>query len=374
VLLDVRDGCRLGGLFASRELLSDAARARLDRIAPILPRSYSAGTFEVRLDGDEQVDYQLCFTTESGGRSALGRWLATVDDGAFDPAWRGALAFLRHWTTPGSRVHRHAQAAWLEFDCRLDDPAAPVPFPFFSLPPPWRGAHLERDETWATLVEGHDRLAGGPLAAEVRAAIRRAVDALPPNGCVLHTALRPVGAAHVTRLIGRMPVLAIAPYLARAGWPHPTAAFDAFVERHCPAKILHSVQLDVTADGVGPGIGLEFFWNAAPRTDGRWRRLFDLLVGAGACTPERRAQLEAWVGDPATDLLPWLLRGLLVKVVFRPDAPLAAKAYLPFCLNPSLRPGARRVDASPAVGALDAERPHALRGGADDLGPIGTAE
>ncbi|MEO6027641.1 MAG: hypothetical protein ABIR79_12305 [Candidatus Binatia bacterium] len=368
MLLNVREGCRLGGLFASRKLMSDAARARLDRIAAILPRSYSSGTFEVRLDGAAQVDYQICFTARSGGRAALAQWLADLDLATVDPAWRRSLEFLRFWSTPGSRVHDHAPAAWLELDCRLDDPAPPVPFPFFSLPPPWEDVRLPRDEAWATLVEGWDRLAAAPASAAERRTLRRMLDALPPSGCVIHTALRPVGRSHVTRLILRMPVTEIASYLTRTGWPHPTTPFAAFVDRFCAAKIGHSVQLDVREDGIGPRIGLEFFYDAGPRDDPRWRALFDRLVAEGACTPERRAQVEAWVGVPRAERFELLLRGLLVKVVYRPGSTLEAKAYLPFCVNPLLDslPRTGRVDPDPTLGTDDTERAHAVGGvGAD---------
>lgn len=261
-------------------------------------------------------------------------------------------------------MYDHAPAAWLELDCRLDDPTPPIPFPFFSLPPPWEEARLPRDETWATLVEGWDRLALGTPAVAERRRLRHVLDALPPSGCVIHTALRPIAHAHVTRLILRMPVTEIAPYLVRAGWAHPIAPFTAFLDRYCPARIAHSVQLDVAVDGIGPGIGLEFFYGAAPQDDQRWHGLFDRLIADGACSRERRAQVEAWVGVPSAERFEWVLRGLLVKVVYRPGAPLAAKAYLPFCVNPLLAsvPRTGGVDPGPALGPDDPERAHATVG------------
>lgn len=336
MLLTLDGSTALAAASGSRRFVGEAARNRLGEIASILPTCIAVGTLEVLLDGADRLDYQICFTAKSGGRDVLAAWFVDLDLDAIEPAWRRSLEFLRYWSTPGSLMYKNSPAAWLEFDCPLDDAMPPVPFPFFSLHPPWEDIVIPRDETWATVEAGYDRLARGELDADHKEAIRSALGALPPSGCLIHTALRPVADTHVARLILRMPLSQMPAYLERAGWSHATAAFAAFLERYCPTSRTHSVQIDVSPRGVGPRIGLEFFHEAPPRTDPHWRALFDKLVADKACTSERRAQVEDWVGVPSPDRFEWLLRGLLVKVVYQPGAPLEAKGYLPFCVNPVL--------------------------------------
>jgi hypothetical protein len=99
----------------------------------------------------------------------------------------------------------------------------------------------------------------------------------------------------------------------------------------CASTLLHSINLDVGA-GVGPRVGIEFHHPTSPERDPRWRDLFDALEAAGACPSATRHALAEWAAPEAAPAIGSIRvqRELLVKVVHEPDAPLRAKAYLPF--------------------------------------------
>jgi hypothetical protein len=129
-----------------------------------------------------------------------------------------------------------------------------------------------------------------------------------------------------------MPWRELGGYLERAGWQGSRGELERWLERSCPSTVLQSINLDV-GPGVGRRVGVEYYFPTSPAADPRWRTVLDALVAAGACSSERRAQLEAWPSRGADDAASperTVDRDLLLKVVFETGAPLRAKAYLPF--------------------------------------------
>ena len=295
MLFDVSSTLRLGAQFLPGDLCGRAAHARLSCIAEVLPPCIAIGTFEARLSADEQVDYQVCFTARSGGRERLKAWLAEIDVHSLDPGWHRSIEFLRAWSTEASLLFVNSPAAWLEFDCRLGEVTPPVPFPFFSLHPPWEDSRIPLPEVMATVDEGFDHLAGGNLDRALREQIHRVLRTMAA-GRLIHAALRPVGEEQFARLIIRMPVTEIARELERLGWPDPGGGFADLVRRDCTSKLVHTIQIDVTPAGVGPRVGIEHYYDSSPLQDRRWQNLFDTLLAEGACSAERRRQMETWIG------------------------------------------------------------------------------
>ncbi len=101
----------------------------------------------------------------------------------------------------------------------------------------------------------------------------------------------------------------------------------------------YSINLDI-ATTLGPRVGIEFHRPTSPRSDPRWKGLFDELEDAGACTPEKRALVCDWPSprNGASRAAGFRVeRDLLVKAVHEPGKPLRAKAYLPFAPRMVLR-------------------------------------
>jgi len=333
-LLDLRQLLELAAPLAPAGLISDAAWSRLRRIPNVLPPAIALGTFECRLDRCDPTDFQICLTQRSGGHRAIAEWLDGLDRSTLLslPQWQRAIELLQGWTDPGSPLFAHAPAVWFELD--MDgSPAAPVPFGFFTITPPWFRGRPTRDVVAATVRYGLNILAGGELAASTAATVERCLSVLPIPACLLHVAVRPRADGDVVRLIVKMPREELPAYLESIGSPAPRKEVEHLLARYGSKTWIHSFQIDVGAS-VAPRFGMEFYFPAAPLEDARWFTLLARLVSDGACDPERAAMLCAW---PAFDLAdrPEVLRELLIKVVYEAGQALQAKAYLPFGLAAS---------------------------------------
>ena len=126
-------------------------------------------------------------------------------------------------------------------------------------------------------------------------------------------------------------------YLGEIDWPgsiseleQKLAPYDDFTDM---------IRLDWTiGPSMYPKIGIEFFSKDLPDQDDLRVRLLEQLVGDGACTAENSAALRQWAGFSSIQYAdqPWpvrLGRTWYTKLVYEPEQPLSAKAYLGFAPN-----------------------------------------
>ena len=340
-------------------LNEEAARVRRGALLPALPPAATIGAFECRLEaGARQVDFEICIRAADGGRAALAAGLdALAASVAGDARWARTIDFLRAWCDPGSVLFDTVPVVWLEFD--LDDAhdGAPAPFVVVTLAPGLAFAEGTAVGPTAAraLAEAFARLAGGGLGAATERAFARCIRELPAGGRLLHVALRPEDGGELLRVIVTVPWETIPAYLARLDWPGDGDELQQWLAATCTTTLMHSLNLDLVGGAVGPRVGVEYYFPTSPADDPRWATLFDALAAAGACTPERRAQLTAWPsqGERPRGLVQ-VDRELLIKVVHERDRPLRAKAYLPFA--PRVNPAA--LDAVRAFAQAD-QRPGA---------------
>lgn len=332
-------------------LIDAAARGRFGKLPAALPSAAAAGAFECRLEaGARQVDFEVCIRAADGGRAALAAGLdALAGAVAGDAQWARTIEFLRAWCDPGSVLFDTVPVVWLEFD--LDDAhdGAPAPFVVVTLDPALAFAEGKAVGPTAAraLAEAFARLAGGGLDAATEQAFARCIRALPTGGRLLHVAMRPGDGGEVLRGIVTVPWRTIPAYLGRLDWPGDGDELQQWLPATCTTTLMHSLNLDLVGGAVGPRVGVEYYFPTSPAADPRWATLFDALEAAGACTPERRAQLTAWpsYGEQPRGLVQ-VDRELLIKVVYERGRPLRAKAYLPFAarLNPAVLAAARALD------------------------------
>jgi hypothetical protein len=350
----VADHVALARRVVSAPLVSAAAWRSLRRIADPLPPVSEDAALEVRLDGDDpRVDLSLCVRPTDPERSRLAGALSRSEAAMRSRAWRRAAAFLRAWANEASPLHEAVHAIWLEFDA--EGPAAPEPFLVFSLDEErlYADGTAMPEALLACVFAGIDELseAGRSPAGT---GLERCLRGLPRYAQLRHVAVRPTPSGHVTRLVVRMPWRRLPETLVALGWPGEQGALHAVLASLCPVTLVHAVNLDVGENGLGPRVGIEFIHAGAPRESARWKALFDELESRGACTPERRAAIDAWGGElPGPRLGPgWLRvrRDLMVKVVHQPGVSLRAKAYLAFGLR--LLVPEQRSDRRPAASYL----------------------
>lgn len=141
----------------------------------------------------------------------------------------------------------------------------------------------------------------------------------------------------------------VAAFLERAGWPgRPSAVGDAvsfFEERGAFAYM--GVHLDITADGVGPVLGLSFFAQEKEwlKDITHWTALIDGIGERGYALPDKLAELAGW-STGSTALLAragpiMLVRGIHhIKLAMTGDRVEQVKAYV-FFLMMCTRPKGR---------------------------------
>ena len=134
--------------------------------------------------------------------------------------------------------------------------------------------------------------------ADVLREMLRVYRVLPPIGVVTQAGIMPGRDQRAARLIVPTPTDEdLVALLARIQWPGSLADVAGVCESMAGvARPSVSLSVDVTAEGVAPRIGLEFYrpvdWHDLDRTG--WGRLIDRLEERGWCLPEKARGLKAW--------------------------------------------------------------------------------
>ena len=356
----VRAAAPLGypaGIFSAEGL------ARVEAVADQLPgRLTSTFGFEVELGKPPGgADFALAVTGLHGGREML----AGSSDFEFplasseQPAWAAVRALSQAWADPLSGLDAELHNLALEFDLTEGVEGVPPPNLFLgarsgiSADSPMDRRREER--SWAWLFDAALPVLRGRLSRSQRDTLGRCFHSLPSGSRAFQIGVmlaRPAEALRVC-ILG-LTYDKVSGYLEGIGWPADPQELD---EQMAPLlERAESVIVDIdVADSVMPSIGIECFLgeenagrgNGAPGTD-QWSRFLEPLVEHGLCTPERRQALLDWpltavesrartwpahLRDASrflgADLESSLVRAMNhVKLSWRPDRPLQAKAYL----------------------------------------------
>lgn len=265
----------------------------------------SGGGFECRLapGPGAPLDLALRTTQTAGGmaRLASSAFLEQAEPASVaEAAWQRLQHFAAAHQAKSSALGRAVPESWLEFDLEKSG-TLPAPSFFMRLDdhygcPPLLGptAHSRQQVSLELLSHGLSLLgvkAGeGALASLLKCLRHRPASAsLKFLGVML---AREQPGFRVT--VGNVPLTELTAYLRDIGWTpdhRPLVALIYFMERHVRAV---SLQLEITAGGVSPGIGMELGF---PKDDDRalrWRDLLAGLVRLALSSPEKAAAVQEW--------------------------------------------------------------------------------
>lgn len=318
------------------ELAGRGRRARLLALAETLPAALASSVWlECRLaGGDDRVDLSL-----------------RVPPSAF-PLLAGALTTgeplrerIRSLARRALEARGRVAGLWLEHDLddRADSGGTAIPGVFVELARPRPGAPA----CAATVATALECLLGGPPPRGLLAHLRACFRLVPREARVAQLGVMLSRGEGSVRLCTVFSAQAdVPPFLARLGWPGPRQGVERLMRRLRPAdpgpaaRGSMMVQLEVSADGILPRLGIDYpVRSDVP--DGH--RVLDRLVEAGLADPGRARGVRAWPGARTALLPPGHMVQALVrrvghlKVAYRPGAPLIAKAYLTL-QTASLRP------------------------------------
>jgi hypothetical protein len=301
-----------------------------------LPECVTAFGFESSLS-EQEIDLGAQVVAAPGGRAVLASLQmrdTRRDAHEASNGWPRVVRFARDWATPGTRAYDAIPWAFLEFDTSrgLDQLTAPSLFVRVAEHAqfPTEGETDSRRELALELVS---TLLDAPLPDPVSRTLQHCVASLPVGSILLHVGVM-FARDNGVRLHLSIPDHTLLDYLRAIDWPGDHAAVEMLRKRYGEPDPLVTLQLEV-GDGVGAGLGLEFSGHGALQGGAtRWTRRFDQLVEDGLCTPAKRDALLAWPAIFTVPLTgggwPCTIRQDIshVKVVFRPDRALYAKAYI----------------------------------------------
>jgi len=142
----------------------------------------------------------------------------------------------------------------------------------------------------------------------------------------------------------------IIPLLKHIGWSWDKSELKALIEQLNHSGVyINLVHVDI-GSAVRPKIGLSCLCREGLDRKPDWPFFLDYLIESGLCRPHKRDALLAWEGfaEPTSCSIPWppyiIAQSLLkpdllslferdishIKIVYQPEKPLEAKAYLRF--------------------------------------------
>ena len=345
-------------------LLDAAGWERIIRAAKPLPRAVADTHFGFEFHlAEPNADADLVVLAIPG--SEVARHYVSAGKRAAPGSAAAALAsgLERQAADPNSYLARGVRAMMLEYDMTGLAPHRPVPPPgvFFS---PSKSAPGSRDGVpehgdAAALLEALAVTAGWNSHREIVPTVERIVAALPEAAYVFQAGAHPARSPKGFRiLLWDVAPQEVPALLQRLEWPGSTAAAAAVLAAMEDLITYVAVGLEVTAQGIGPRLGLELYrpvrWFDA---DARgWHPFIDRVAEQGWCMPEKAAGLRRWPGVERMlgDGKLYIVRQGIsyFKVVVERGAPTAAKAYT----GMSVLPYRHRPAESP-IPPPDAARP-----------------
>lgn len=324
----------------SSSLISAEALLKIQLLTQSLP-PISNGCFECRLGKDHtRVDFIVGFP-----RIAL----KLPEIFLTYPVWEAFTDFSRQWTNSKTDLSRIIDRAWLEFD--LIDQLSQVPIPCL-------GFTFNR-ETFGNLrlreiaIESFIKSLKCADLLSLTSKIGICADHLPQGARIAHIGAMRSRTANAIRLVVKeIPSEQLIDYLKQIGWKNSTDALFRLISNLSERVESIALSFDM-GDNIYPRIGLECFFEKQPFDGdlGLQSFLDDYLVKEGLCTPEKRNALLTWPGfcqkADQPDLWPSNLHQIdrlfsakafsifsrtlnHIKIIYLPDSPLSAKAYLFF--------------------------------------------
>lgn len=341
----------------SPQLVSTQAFSDIHSIASLIPGTlaHSQFGFECRLGEDlPKADFLLCATASLGGRCGLAQLGQAFPLLLTQPVWRQVHNFATHWADASSPLYAHVDDIWLEFDVDGTSSQNPLPSVFFGL----QTKHSRDSEQFRAMACADDiattqialkLLTGNEILPATLEKLSSCCQMLPSGAQIRFIGAMLARDTHMFRcVIQGMSLGEILDYLRRIEWEGSIGDIKNVFETI--SSFIDYVWLNIdVGETIGHKIGLECYYNNSPNGEIKQRGSLDYLVQNGLCTNQKRNALLLYSGisyiNPNDDLWPeslrlssqlfgsvgftMLRRGLHhVKIVYHPQKPLEAKAYL----------------------------------------------
>jgi hypothetical protein len=323
-------------------IVSRQTLASLEKLANLLPIG-SMILLESRLaDNQPRIDLSLGFgPTRLFPSDAL---IASL-------FWQKIQLFSEIWTTKGSIINQNIEDIWLEFDLDQETDILTIPCYFLTIK-----EAIFKNQNPKIVVEKILKLMSAlNLQSFTDTQIKlleKCLNSLPTSAKIvqlgsmltrnskpLRVNIQGLSGSQITDYLATITDQAIDENLLEI-----ISIFEVFTDRIV-------LTFDLETDTIGTRIGLECFLEKQVKKEPRWTQFLDHLVKIECCTLEKRNALLNWPGliqkkdhqhlwpENLTRLEPWMNQDIKsvffrtinhLKLVYQPNIPLEAKAYLGF--------------------------------------------
>lgn len=348
------------------ELISSESFSQISQISNILPTipAVSEGVFECYLGSSTpRTDFSVTFTPQNQGREALANYsepLASLL--STNPVWNRVNDFCKHWADVKSPLYENVAHIWLEFDLdRKVSKVSKVPEPsLFFYPTSIKGKEeklslpngISYKTNWIT-DEALRLLLGNFLPDKVKKEVLTCFELLPPTGKVYQIGVmlpRKSECQAIRLCVKGLVNEQIIEYLKNIGWSGSIKHLSSILSEL--ERLVDVVMLSFSVeDNVLSRIGFECYFDSQPKKSPRWQVFLNYLVKHQMCTLQEAKTLLDWSGysiekfnqelwpsnfaKASTFVYPSFKSTFIrflnhIKIVYQPEQPLQAKAYLWF--------------------------------------------
>ena len=326
----------------SNSLVSSEALFRIREITSALP-PFAIACLECRL-AEHQPRVDFLVSIPHGSLSIPEQFLT-------HPCWQAIDEVYQSWSDSSSYLYKNVNNLCLEFDLERGNLISELVIPclFFGLDDKaiHNVNHLSEllNHLPKTLLENYT------ISSKFQFNLEQCINKLPQQAFIAHLGIMLSRSTQQVRLhIKGIPATKIPQYLSRIGWKGDTDKIFGLIESMSGYVDYFTLDLDI-GEQIGEQIGLECYLNVQPPQESRWNSFLAYLNANGLCSSQKKDALLAWPGitqkADVTDIWPNnLLMGDLflssvalslffraiyhIKIVYHPDLPLSAKAYLEF--------------------------------------------
>jgi len=341
--------------YIPKELISRRNYAEIKQLADYFTTGITSFFgFETRLNSSKPTtDYLFAISAKQGEREALASLFQKKNlPNSFlqKTEWQQVEKLVQSWADPRSILYSKVLGLWFEFDTSESSPDIPIPCIFISTVPLRINTQEDvQNCLWLTKT-ALPLLTGHSLSEKLEQRVLQAILQLPDKSVLMNVGAMIARQAKGIRLvITHIQPTQILPYLTSLGWTDTNDEFSVLIkelEQQVSRLVLH---INITEEGIDQKIGIECsFSQDQYNFETGWASFFDYLISKNVCLPEKKASLLGFLGVEQEDnhndfdlssyqltvkmTEQTLTRALVryishIKLVYKPNQPLEAKAY-----------------------------------------------
>ncbi len=335
--------------YISEDLISKDQMEKIGKVARHFPSQLSSFFgFECKLGETEpKADFLFCITQANDERRILSNNHPKApfpESFAEEEVWQRINRFAQAWNSPGSPLYYQANKIWFEFDMDEIDIEKPVPSFFFG-----PQNINSREDVKNVCSAAFEPLLGNKLDIAIQKSLWHCIDTLPEHARIFQVGTMLSRNTTAIRIcINKTKPADILSILQNLDWSGELEELKSLLNSLVDVVDFISLAIDLGSKA-GSKIGLECYINDDETASDKWIRFMALLVEWNLCQPAKEKGLLSFGGGVhrfMTDKIwpeHWLtasrqiknrqLSAYLrnphhIKITYRPQQPLEAKAYL----------------------------------------------